>query len=53
MLSYCLRCKEKSDSKNTKVVKKPRKNNGYIKLFATIKNQDLSKSKKLADYLVD
>ena len=31
MLFYCLKCREKADSKNLKAIKK-RKNNSYIKL---------------------
>ena len=32
MLPYCLKCKEKTDSKNPKVVTTKNGRNGYIKL---------------------
>ena len=51
MLPYCLKCREKIDSKNLNVVKT---NNEYWShqtgRLAIVKNQDLSKSKKLMDY---
>ena len=52
MLSYCLKCRRNSKSKKSNGVKtKKLKNNAFIKLkFAIVKNQDLSKSKKLLSY---
>ena len=41
MLSYCLKRRENTESKNPKVV---------IVKVVIVKNQNLSKSKKLADY---
>ena len=54
MLSYCLKCRKNTESKNPKVV---RTKNGKIVLLSKCavcnrKNQNLSKSKELADYCV-
>ena len=53
LLSYCLNCRKNTESKNLKTVKiKKWKNNACIKICCELiaKNQNLSKSKKLADY---
>ena len=55
MLLYCLKCRKNTESKNPKIVKAK---NGRIMLLSkceagervTIKNKNLSKSKKLVDY---
>ena len=53
MLSYCLKCRKNTESKNPKA---SRTKNGRIMLFALnvqyviVKNQNLSNSKKLVDY---
>ena len=54
MLSCCLKCRENTGSKNPKVVKTK---NGEIMLYLNVKcvmvkNQNLSKSKKLGELLV-
>ena len=53
MLSYCLKCKEIRDSTNPKVVETKKKNRRIMvasEQFAIVKDQDLSKSKKLVKY---
>ena len=52
MSSYCLKCRKIRESKNPNIVKTK---NGRIMLLSKcavviVKNQNLSKSKKLADY---
>ena len=52
MLSYCLKCSKSAENKNPKVVGTK---DGRIMLLlkcecVTVKNQDLSKSKKLMDH---
>ena len=53
MLSYSLKCRKNTESKNQKVVKTK---SGRIMILAKcavcviVTNQDLSKSKKLVDY---
>ena len=52
MLSYCLKCRKNTESKNPKVV---RAKNGRIMLLSKCaecdsKNRNLLKSKKLVDY---
>ena len=52
MLSYCLKCRKNTESKNPKVA---RTKNGRIMLLSNVqsvivKNQNLSKSKKQVDY---
>ena len=55
MLSYCLKCRKNTESKNQKVVKTK---SGRIMILSKcamckcviIKNQNLSKIKKLVDY---
>ena len=52
MLSYCLKCRKNTKSKNPKA---GRTKNGRIMLyqimqFVIVKNQNLLKSKKLEDY---
>ena len=50
MLSYCLKCRKNTKSKNAKAI---RTKNGRIMLLSKcviVKNQNLSKRKKLADY---
>ena len=53
MLSYCLKCEKKTESKNVRVV--PTKNGRILFLSNCAacnskKNQDLSKNKKLVGY---
>ena len=55
MLSYCLKFRKKTESKKPKVAKS--KNRGIMLLCAMcnvqcviVKNRNLSKNKKLADY---
>ena len=53
MLSYCLKCRKKTESKNQSVEKnKNQKNDAFIKLrgFMIVKNQNLSKNKKPKGY---
>ena len=54
MLSYCLRCREKTDSKNLKLVKKNKEKRKILSTCAVcnVKNWDLSKNKKLVGYYV-
>ena len=50
MLSYCLKCRKNTESKNQKVV---RTKNGKITLLSKcviVKNRTLLKNKKLVDY---
>ena len=52
MLSYCLKCRKNTESKNPKFA---RTKNGRIMLYQNVqcviaKNQNLSNSKKLVDY---
>ena len=52
MLSYCLKCRKNTESKNPKVV---RTKNGRIMLlsncvYVILKNQNFSNSKTLVDY---
>ena len=52
MLSYCLKCRKNTESKNPKVARKKKRR---ILLYQNvqcmiIKNQNLSNSKKLLDY---
>ena len=52
MLSYCLRCRKNTESKNPKAA---RTKNGRIMLLyklavLIVKNRNLSNSKKLVDY---
>ena len=52
MLYYCLKCRKETESKNPKVVKTK---NGRIMLLSNVesvivKNQNLSRSKKLVGY---
>ena len=54
MLSYCLKSKKRTESKNPKVV---RTKNGRIMLlsnvqYVIVKNQSLSNNKKLVDYKI-
>ena len=51
MLSYCLKCRKNTESKNPVA----KTENGRIMILSksqclTVKNQDLSKGKKVADY---
>ena len=52
MLSYCLKCRENTESKTPKVA---RPKNGRIMLLSkcVVKNQNLSNSEKLVNYQVD
>ena len=54
MSLYCWKCRKNTKSKNPKVLTtKNRNNNTFIKLGSVrfaVKNQNLSKSKKLEDY---
>ena len=50
MLSFCLKCRKNAESKNPKIVSTK---NGRIMLLSGVrdnKKQNLSNSKKLADY---
>ena len=51
MSSYCLECRKNTESKNSKLVKKVTKIEECAVCVA-VKNQNLSKSKKLGDYYV-
>ena len=53
MLSYCLKCRKNTGSKNSKVARtKKRKNNVFLSsgMYDSKKNQNSSQSKKLTDY---
>ena len=51
MLSYCLKCRKNMESKNLKAAST--KNGFYWNVFCVmVKNQHLSKKKRLADYKV-
>ena len=50
MSSYCLECRKNTESKNSKLVKKVTKIEECA--VCDVKNQNLSKSKKLGDYYV-
>ena len=53
MLSYRLKCRKNTKSKNSEFVEtQKQKYNAFIKNLqcVTVKNQNLSKSKKLVDY---
>ena len=55
MLSYCLKCKKKTESKNLWLQKQKNENQCFCQNVqcVAVKNQDLLKSKKLVDYLVN
>ena len=52
MLSYCLKCRKNTESKNPKVVKRKKRKKCFCQnvWLVTVKNQDLLKIKKLVDY---
>ena len=54
MLSYCLKCRKNTESKNPKVVKTNKEEQSFHQnaRCVTLKNQDLSISKSLVDYEV-
>ena len=49
MLSYCLKCRKNTESKNPKVAKSKNGRRMLLSEYAIIKNQNLLKSKKLEE----
>ena len=50
MLSYCLKCRKKTESKNPKLQRQIKENFYQNVQCMAVKDQDLLKCKKLLDY---